>query len=157
MTTSKRIPGIGLMLLLLVMACKVTLITGYDQIIDQTATKIKRDFNLHFIKLKRTIQDNDSTNQKFENFQEYYDHMEADLYILQGRSKALGPKATIVKKQLAYLDSVMFGFMNMHKKGFPDRPGDDRRDIRNAVNSSLDAVIKLQEELRTTGKIKEEN
>ncbi len=141
------------LIVLLVAACKVVFITGYDQVIDETTTKIKSDFNLHFIKLKRTIQDSDPQNQKFENFQEYYDQLEADLFVLEGRAKSLGAKSTIVKKQIATLDSVMLAFVDMHKTGFTDRPGDDRRDIRNGVNSAIDAVIKLQLELKSTGKI----
>lgn len=149
--------GIGsafLAVILIFTSCKVTLISGYDEVIEQTAIKIKNEFNLHFVKLKRTIQDQDSTNQKFENFQDYYDHMETDLFLLEERAKSLGSKSEIVQKQIANLDSIMFDFMNKHKRGFPDRPGDDRRDLRNAVNSSLNAVIKLQEELKTTKKSK---
>lgn len=135
-------------------ACKVVFISGYDPVIDQTTTKIKRDFNLHFLKLARTIQDNDPGNQRFENFQDYYDNLQVDLIILADRSRTLGPKSGQVKKQIANLDSAFNAFILLHQKGLPDRSGDDRRDIRNALNSSLDAVIKLQEELKTTGEIK---
>ncbi|NOT75122.1 MAG: hypothetical protein HOP08_09360 [Cyclobacteriaceae bacterium] len=138
---------------LVVSACTVTFITGYDQIIDTTLTKMKSDFNLHFIKLSRTIQDSDPVNQKFDNFQDYYDHLEVDLITLNGRSKNLGEKGDIVRKQIQNLDSIMHAFENMHKKGIPDRAGDDRRDIRNSINSSFDAVIRLQEELRSSGKV----
>lgn len=141
-------------LAILLSACTVTFITGYDQVIDTTLTKMKSDFNLHFIKLGRTIQDSDPTNQKFENFQEYYDHMEVDLIMLMGRAKILGGRSSIVKKQVHNLDSVMNAFEEWHKKGIQDRSGDDRRDIRNGINSAFDAVIKLQEELKSTGKIK---
>ena len=135
-------------------ACTVTFITGYDQVIDSTLTKMKSDFNLHFIKLGRTIQDGDPTNQKFRNFQDYYDHMEVDLITLEGRARNLSAKSEIVKKQIHNLDSVMHSFEALHKASIPDRPDDDRRDIRNGINSAFDAVIKLQEELKSTGKIK---
>lgn len=141
-------------LAILLSACTVTFITGYDQVIDTTLTKMKSDFNLHFIKLGRTIQDSDPINQKFENFQEYYDHMEVDLIMLMGRAKNLGGQSSIVKKQVHNLDSVMNAFEEWHKKGIHDRSGDDRLDIRNGINSAFDAVIKLQEELKSTGKIK---
>lgn len=136
------------------MSCSVTFITGYDAVIDSTVTKMKSDFNLHFIKLRRALQDNDPVNQRFENYQDYYDHMEVDLIILGGRSQHLGERSLLVKKQILILDSTMHAFEAMHHKGMPDRPGDDGRDILNGINTSFDAVIRLQEELRTSGRIK---
>jgi hypothetical protein len=138
---------------LLFAACKVTFITGYDQVLDQTNNKIKKDFNLHFIKLNRTIQDTDPNNQRYEKFQDYYDNLEADLITLKDRTKFLGGKSAIVKKQVNNLDSVFHEFINLHKRGLPDRPGDDRRDIQNGINASIDAITILQESLKTTGKI----
>jgi len=64
----------------------------------------------------------------------------------------LGGKSVIVKSQVNNLDSVMHAFVNLHKAGLPDRPGDDRRDIRNGINSSIDAITVLQEALKSTGK-----
>lgn len=133
-------------------ACRVTFITGYDQVLDQTTSKIKKDFNLHFIKLSRTIQDTDPSNQAFEKFQDYYDNLEADLITVKDRTKFLGGKSAIVKRQVNNMDSVMHVFMNLHKGGLPDRQGDDRRDIRNGINSSIDAITVLQEALKSTGK-----
>ena len=133
-------------------ACKVTFITGYDQVLDQTTSKIKRDFNLHFIKLSRTIQDADPNNQTFEKFQDYYDNLEADLITVKDRTKFLGGKSAIIKSQVNNLDSVMHAFISLHKAGLPDRPGDDRRDISNGINSSIDAITVLQEALKSTGK-----
>ncbi len=133
-------------------ACKVTFITGYDQVLDQTNNKIKRDFNLHFIQLSRTLQDTDPNNQQFEKFQDYYDNLEADLITLKDRTKFLGGKSAIVKKQVNNLDSVFHEFINLHKRGLPDRPGDDRHDISNGINSSIDAITFLQESLKSTGK-----
>jgi len=137
---------------LILTACRVTFITGYDQVLDQTTSKIKRDFNLHFIKLGRTIQDTDPNNQAFEKYQDYYDNLEADLITVKDRTKFLGGKSVIVKSQVNNLDSVMHAFVNLHKAGLPDRPGDDRRDIRNGINSSIDAITVLQEALKSTGK-----
>lgn len=133
-------------------ACTVTFITGYDQVIDNTLTKMKGDFNLHFIRLGRTLQDTDPANQRIENFQDYYDHMEVDLITLDGRTKGLGTKASIVREQMRALDSAMHSFEQMHKTGFQDRPGDNRSDLRNGINAALDAVIMLQMELKATGK-----
>jgi hypothetical protein len=138
---------------LLFAACKVTFITGYDQVLDQTNNKIKKDFNLHFIKLSRTIQDTDPNNQQYEKFQDYYDNLEADLITLKDRTKFLGGKSAIVKQQVNNLDSVFHEFINLHKRGLPDRPGDDRSDIRNGINASIDAITILQESLKSTGKI----
>ncbi len=152
--------AIRLLLILIVFgsllpACRVTFISGYDPIIDQTATKIKRDFNLHFIKLLRTLQDTNPGNQKFDNFLDYYDNLEVDLMIIKDRTKYLEAKSTIVKKQVNNLDSTMHAFIRLHKTGLADSQVDDRRDIRAAINSNLDAVIRLQEELKTSGKLKE--
>jgi hypothetical protein len=137
-------------------ACKVTFITGYDAVIDETATRMKKEFNLHFIKLARTIQDNNPTNQNISNFRDYYDNLEADLIVLRDRGKFLGAKSEIVKKQIVTLDSAMHTFIALHERGMPDRPGDDRRDVRNAINSNFDAVIALQEQLKSKGKIDKE-
>lgn len=132
----------------------VKIISGYDEVLDQTLSKMKKDFNLHFIKLSRTFQDTDPNNQKFENFQDYYDNLEVDLITIRDRTKTLDGKSAIVKTQVQNLDSTFRIFINFHKKGIPDRPKDvdDRHSERDAVNSSIDAVIILQEALKTTGK-----
>lgn len=130
----------------------VKFISGYDQVLDQTVNKMKKDFNLHFIKLSRTIQDNDPNNQKFVNFQDYYDNLEADLITIKDRTKFLDGKSEIVKQQVQNLDSAFRIFIGLHVAGLPDRTGDDRRDIRNAINSAIDAVVILQEALKSTGK-----
>ena len=140
-----------IVLLLLLVSCKVTFITGYDEVLDQTLNEMKKDFNLHFIKLSRTIQDTDPHNQDFANFQDYYDNLEADLITINDRTKFLDGKAGIVKQQVSKLDSSFKVFIDLHKKGLPDRIGDDRHDMRDAVNSSIDAVIILQEALKSTG------
>ena len=134
-------------------ACRVTFISGYDPIIDETATKIKKDFNLHFIRLLRTLQDTNPDNQKFENFLDYYDNVEVDLMIIKDRTQFLDSKSSLVKKQVKNLDSAMQVFIRVHKNGIADSRIDDRRDIRNAMNSNIDAVIRLQEELKTSGSI----
>ncbi len=130
----------------------VKFITGYDQVLDQTVNKMKKDFNLHFIKLSRTIQDTDPGNQQFEKFLDYYDNLQADLITIKDRTKFLDGKAGIVKQQIQNLDSAFRIFMNLHKGGLPDRTNDDRHDLRDAVNSAIDAVVILQEALKTTGK-----
>jgi len=147
----KSINRFIVLLLLLLVSCKVTFITGYDEVLDQTLNEMKKDFNLHFIKLSRTIQDNDPHNQDFVNFQGYYDTLEANLITINDRTKFLDGKAGIVKQQVRNLDSSFSVFINLHKKGLPDRIGDDRHDMRDAVNSSIDAVIILQEALKSTG------
>ena len=138
--------------IILLTSCKVTFITGYDQVLDQTLGKMKRDFNLHFIKLGRTIQDTDPHNQDFVNFQDYYDNLEADMITIKSRSQSLDEKARIVKEQISNLDAAFKVFINQHKAGLPDRQSDDRHDMRDAINTSIDAITKLQEALKTTGK-----
>ncbi len=140
------------LIFLLLVACKVTFITGYDPVIDDTATKMKRDFNMMMLKLAREVQDNDPSNQAFSNYQSYYDNLETDLLILRDRSVYTGLKGEIVRKQIKNADSLLTGFMSLHKQGFADRPGDDKRDFRNAVNSALNSISQLQEALKTTGK-----
>lgn len=39
-------------------------------------------------------------------------------------------------------------FENLHKSGFVDSPDDDRHDIRDGINSSFEALIRFQEELK---------
>ena len=138
--------------LLLLIACKVTFITGYDPVIDDTATKMKRDFNMMMLKLARDVQDTDPTNQAFANYQGYYDNLETDLLILRDRSVYTGAKGEIVRSQIKNADSLLTGFMVLHKQGFADRPGDDKRDFRNAVNSALNSISQLQEALKSNGK-----
>ena len=137
---------------ILLSSCKVTFITGYDQVLDQTLGKIKRDFNLHFIKLSRTFQDTYPHNQDFVNFQDYYDNLEADMITIKSRSQSLDEKAKIVKEQITNLDAAFKVFISQHKAGLPDRVGDDRHDMRDAINTSIDAITRLQEALKTTGK-----
>jgi len=98
-------------------SCKVTFITGYDQVLDQTLNNMKKEFNVHFIKLSRTIQDNNPNNQAFANFQDYYDNLEADLITINDRTKFLDGKAGIVKQQVQNLDSAFRVFRNIRKNG----------------------------------------
>jgi hypothetical protein len=136
-------------LTLLVTSCSVVFIKGYDPIAESTLTKLQRDFNLHFIKLARTIQDDDTKNQSFTNFQDYYDQMNADLFTLKSRVRNFDKKGGLVKKQINNLDSTLHAFEMLHKNpGFKDSNIDDRRDIRDGINSSFEAVIKLQEALK---------
>lgn len=144
-----------LMLSVLFASCfNVRWISGYDEILDQTLNKVKKDFNLHFIKLSRSFSDTDPNNQKFENYLDYYDNLEADMITIKDRTKNLDGKAAIVKTQILTLDSSFKAFIVFHKKGITDRPieVDDRHTERDAINSSIDAVIFLQESLKTTGK-----
>ena len=129
-------------------ACKVTFVSGYDPIIEQTATQLQKNFNLHFIKLSRTLQDTDPNNQVFSKFQNYYDQMNVDIIILKSRSRYLGKKGAMVQKQINNIDSTLHVFENQHKKGFADSPVDDRHDIRDGINSSFEALIKFQEALK---------
>lgn len=130
-------------------SCKVTFISGYDPIIETTVTKLQRDFNLYFIKFSRTIQDTDPNNQDYKDFQDYYDNMNADLQILKSRAKFLGKKGSIVKQQIENLEKTLQSIEKFHRDtGFKDNMSDDRHDIKDAANSSFEAVIKLQEELK---------
>jgi hypothetical protein len=139
-----------LLLLVLLAACKVTFISGYDEVLDQTLNRMKKEFNVHYIKLSRTLTDTDPHNQDFTNFQDYYDNLQADLITITDRTRMLDGKSTIVKQQVVNLDSSFNILINLHKRGLPD--GDNRSDISDAINSSIDAVIFLQEALKTTGK-----
>ncbi|MGZ3884703.1 MAG: hypothetical protein ACXVPD_11005, partial [Bacteroidia bacterium] len=67
-------------------ACKVTFIAGYDPIIEQTATKLQKDFNLFYIKLSRALQNSDPADQSITHFQDYYDNMNAEMTVLLSRS-----------------------------------------------------------------------
>ena len=148
-----------LMAVLFLEGCKVTLITGYNETIDATATKMKSDFNLFFIKLSRALCTADTAHdQNIKNFQDYYDNMEVDLRTLKDRAVFLGNKSGIVKQQIRNVDSVMHGFKNFHTKGFRDIDcnanfKDDKHDLSDDVNLSLDALIKLEEEIKATGSI----
>lgn len=139
-----------LLFFLLLSSCTVTFITGYDEVLDETLNRMKKEFNVHYIKLSRTLTDTDPNNQAFTNFQDYYDNLQADLITITDRTKRLDGKATIVKQQVQNLDSSFNILINLHQRGMAD--GDSRVDIRNAINSSIDAVIYLQEALKTTGK-----
>jgi hypothetical protein len=138
-----------LLMLVLFTSCKVTFITGYDEVLDQTLNRMKKEFNVHYIKLSRTLTDTDPHNQDFTNFQDYYDNVQADLITITDRTERLDGKSAIVKQQVQNLDSSFNILINLHKRGLSD--GDSRPDIRDAINSSIDAVIFLQEALKTTG------
>lgn len=143
-----------LLLSILMVSCKVTLITGYDSYIDETTMKMKRDFNKHYFRLVRTLHDTDPDNQHIDNFKDYYDEMEVDILMLQDRSKYLGKKAAIVQQQVENLSQLLHQFQKLHERGLKDNSGDDKKDIQNAVNSSLNAITELQMALKTNGKSK---
>lgn len=135
-------------------SCKVAFITGYDFIIDETATKLKRDFNVVFIKLSRNFKTQDNNvDQSFINYQDYYDNMEADIKVLQDRTVTLPKKSEIVKKEVDNIKTLLLDFESRHKnQGFKDSQIDDHRDDLNGINKAIDALILLQEKLKTTGK-----
>ncbi len=140
-------------------SCKVTFITGYDSNIDQTATDLKKDFNFFFLRLSRTLCDGDTTTQNIKNFQGYYDSMEVNLRMIKDREVFLGKKSSTVINQINNVDSVMHAFKRKHAQGFTEIdcnskfPQDDKHDLSNDVNISLDGLLKLQEELKSTGTI----
>lgn len=142
-----------LLLSIMMVSCKVTLITGYDNYIDETTMKMKRDFNKHYFRLVRTLHDTNPDNQRIDNFKDYYDEMEVDILMLQDRSKYLGKKGTIVQ-QVENLSQLLHQFQKLHERGLEDNSGDDKNDIQNAVNSSLNAITELQMALKTNGKSK---
>ena len=141
-----------LLLLVLFCSCRITLITGYDQVLDQHISRMKKEFNLHFIKLNRTLKDDNPRNQEYVNFQDYYDQLEADLITISSRAKRLDQKGQIVQQQISNLDATLRTFMQWHATGVKDNPADDHHDIRDAVNTSLDAISLLQENLKANGK-----
>lgn len=138
----------------LAMSCKVTMITGYDTYIDETAMKMKRDFNRHYFQLVRTIQDNDPNNQDIGNFTQYYDEMELDIMLMEDRSKYLGKKSKIVQQQITNLSEALHTFRKIHATGIKDNTGDDKRDMQNAINSAVNAITELQMALKANGKLK---
>lgn len=143
----------SLAFLLLLVSCKVVFISGYDIVIDETATKIKRDFNVFFIKLSRTIKTQDNGNdQSFANFQDYYDNMEVDLKILEERTTSLPDKSEIIKAQIENIKKELMNFEEDHKKGFKDSTLDDHHDRLNNINIAINSLLLVQEKLKTTGK-----
>ena len=145
-----------ILLLISLIACKVSFITGYDLIIDQTTTKIKRDFALFEIKIQRALITSDKAkDQDFNNYQDFYDNLDVDLKVLEDRSVTLPKKSGDVQNEIKNISKQILGFKKLHQIGFEDLTDlkkDDHRDLFNAVNSTLDALLKLQERLKTTGK-----
>jgi hypothetical protein len=140
-------------------SCSVVFISGYDPVIDDTATKLKRDFNVFFKKLSRAINNTDPSDQKFENFQDYYDNMEVDLKTISDRSLNLEKHSDRVKTEVENIQKIMFEFRDRHKNpGFKDLSPpiitDDHHTDFDVINTSINALLKLQEELKTTGKLK---
>lgn len=141
--------------LLIFISCKVTFITGYDHLIDEGATKLKADFNLHYIKLNRTLHDKDPHNQDYKNFENYYDQMEVDMILLKDRALYLPKKASIVKMQVLTLDTLLMKFKELHQQGLRDQVEEPRfyETYRSNINSGINAIVKLQQELNA-GKTK---
>ncbi len=139
---------ISLILLSFLLACKVIFVAGYDPIIEETATQLQKNFNLHFIKLSRSIQDADPSNQAFVNFQDYYDQMNTDLFVIKSRAKYLDKKGAMVQKQVNNIDSILHDLEKLHKTGFTDSKADDKHDIRNNINSAFEALVRFQEALK---------
>ena len=138
---------------LILFSCKVTFISGYDAVIDETLIKIQRDFNLHWIKLSRNLKDNDPNNQAFENYQDYYDNLETDLIVLNTRVTFLPPKSDLIKSEIVNLDSAFSTFIALHKQGLSDNLIDDRHDIRDNINGTIISITKLEEVLKRSGKL----
>ncbi|OOQ58793.1 hypothetical protein [Mucilaginibacter pedocola] len=139
--------------------CKVTIITGYDQTLDETVTQMQKDFNLHFIKLQRALLTQDGNHdQAYANFQDYYDHLDANIISVTTRSSFISKKTgTTVKSLAGNLIKALQDFESKHKSAenvFNDRTNDDRHGLQDAINTHFDSLILLEEKLKASGKAK---
>lgn len=138
--------------LLLLCGCKVTLISGYNQIVAENAVQMQQDFNVHAARLLRAIGTFDNNkDQAFTNFQDYYDHLNADTVLLHGCINQLGQKSKLVSSQLQNLITVLARFEDAHFRGlFTDGPGNVQafQTNVNGINNAFASVIFLQEKLK---------
>lgn len=145
------------LLLFLSASCRIILISGYDAVLDDTTVKMKRDFNLFWLRFDRSIRDNNPRNQDYQNFLDYYDQMDVDLMIIDDRAAILPAKSQQVKSQVQNIRQLFSALKNTHQKGIKDIAAndplaDDKHDYRNGINSALNAIMLLQQELKTVEK-----
>lgn len=135
-------------------SCRVVFISGYDAVLDETTVKMKRDFNLFWLKFDRSIRDNNPRNQDYQNFLGDYDQFDVDLIIISDRANMLPAKSQQVKAQVQTIRQLFSALKNTHQKGVkdiaPNDPlADDKHDYRNGINSAINAIMLLQQELKT--------
>jgi len=137
----------GLLFLCFYSCTSVRLIQEYDEITDQKLTALQEKVARFFVKMERQIGFPES---KYEKFIDFYDDVKTELSVLEVRSRAI-PKSDIVQQQLKSVQSQVSNLEKLHMLGFNSY--EELIPIRNALDNSFAAIIKLQMSLKSRIKL----
>jgi hypothetical protein len=132
----------ALMALTLVVACKITLIGDYDDVLDRGITDLQQTTETYFAKLLST--------PATPYDQSFHDGTHARLVVLTSRATSL-PKYTIITEQLHNLTTQFANFQQLDKITTRPVPAGVVNDTQSAIDTSIESLLKLEVSLKRTG------
>ena len=133
--------------LLLMVSCRVMLIGAYDAVTDMSIQKIQNDVSALLVRIENNITDNNTADNKYQNFKSAYENIEGELQSLQIRTRAL-PKYQTVTDQLVPFDSTIHKLERFHKLGFNVSDTGALRVIKQTIEFDFKQMIILQNGLK---------
>lgn len=127
--------------LLLLLSCKVQLISKYDEITDRSINNLQEKVTKILLRL-----DNEAGTPEaaYSNYQSSYEDVKVDLNTVKIRAAAID-KNTIVQNQLILLDRNIQTLDSLHRKGLQKA---EIPLLQSAFNQSFTALVKLQMALK---------
>ncbi|MDY8134679.1 hypothetical protein [Aquimarina sp. 2201CG5-10] len=136
-------------LMVLIQGCSVRLISDYDNITDKTVTELQEKVSNYFVRLERTINNNDEV--KYENFIKQFDAIKVDLNNIEVRAAAL-EKNRIIQEKVKELKNAIENLESSHKEGFSHY--DQIKPLKRSFNVIFTAMVKFQLALKRGEKLK---
>jgi hypothetical protein len=129
---------LGILLLLVTSCSSIKLISGYDEITDNTFTSFQEKVIKTLVKLESEV----GTDQaNYQNYKQFYQEAKVDLHTLQIRADAID-KNEKVQGQIEELTNMLDKMEKLHKIGFSTVV--QIKPIKNSFYLAFTAIIKLQ-------------
>jgi hypothetical protein len=126
----------------LLIACKVTLIGDYDDVLDKGITDLQQTAETYFAKLLST--------PATPYDQSFHDGVHARLAVLTSRAATL-PKYTIISQQLNNLATQFANFQQLDQTATRPISAAVVNPAESAIDTSIEAILKLEIALKRTG------
>lgn len=110
--TAKRIAGILSLSILLFTACKVTLLSAYDEVTDKTLSEMQQSTTTFFVKHET---DPNSPDLAFTKVQPFYEELKVKSRTIRIRNNAI-EKNQIMINMLDELDKSITNLETLHKQ-----------------------------------------
>ena len=143
--TGLILPLILILLLTFTSGCSVKLISDYDELIDQYATKLQSDIETFLIKMERLGGTEEGT---YTDNTDFYDGIQGTLITIAFRAEMLDHNKIIVE-QIVLLQENLENLRKLHElQGDKGLSKNLIEPMRVAFNAQFTAIVKLQNELK---------